>query len=208
MSEYLLLAAVVFAVNLMPAFGPPTWSVLVFFALTYDLHAVALVPLAAACAASARLILAGAARRLRSRFSEARRRNLDAAEEALTGHPLKALGGLALFALSPVPSAQLFVAAGLLTVRLVPITLVFFAGRLVSYSLYVGAASLARDDLGDIFSGVIASPVGVAVQIVLLAGLVALLKADWTKVGSAPRPWRRHDKNPRTTSPSSSAAAR
>ncbi|MCW2691467.1 MAG: hypothetical protein JWM67_71, partial [Mycobacterium sp.] len=30
---YLVLLAVVFGVNLLPAFGPPTWAVLVFFRL-------------------------------------------------------------------------------------------------------------------------------------------------------------------------------
>jgi hypothetical protein len=34
--------AVVFAVNLLPAFGPPTWAVLVFFSLDFALPAVPL----------------------------------------------------------------------------------------------------------------------------------------------------------------------
>lgn len=33
MLAYLALAGVVFGVNLMPAFAPPTWSLLVFFRL-------------------------------------------------------------------------------------------------------------------------------------------------------------------------------
>jgi hypothetical protein len=33
MLPYLALAGVVFGVNLLPAFGPPTWSLLVFFRL-------------------------------------------------------------------------------------------------------------------------------------------------------------------------------
>jgi hypothetical protein len=32
----------VFAVNLLPAFGPPTWSLLVFFSLDFDLPAAPL----------------------------------------------------------------------------------------------------------------------------------------------------------------------
>ena len=43
MTQYLVVAAVVFAVNLLPAFGPPTWAVLVFFRLHSDVNAVALV---------------------------------------------------------------------------------------------------------------------------------------------------------------------
>ncbi len=57
--------AVIFAVNLLPAFGPPTWAVLVFFSLDFDLPAVPLVLGGALAAAAGRLVLANGARRLR-----------------------------------------------------------------------------------------------------------------------------------------------
>jgi len=98
------------------------------------------VLLGALAAASGRFVLASTTRHFRGRFSAERRANLQAAEELLVGSRAKAAAGLGLFALSPVPSAQLFVAAGLLTVPLVPLTAAFFVGRLVSYSLYVAAA--------------------------------------------------------------------
>jgi len=80
--------------------------------LTSDLPAVPLVRLGAVAAAAGRLVLASVVRRFRTRFSERRRNNLEAAEQLLVGSRRKALAGLGLFALSPVPSAQLFVAAG------------------------------------------------------------------------------------------------
>lgn len=172
----------IFAVNLLPAFGPPTWSVLVFFTLNFDLAPVAIIPAGAIAAASGRLILATATRRLRGRFSPKRLDNLAAAEEALTANRSRAVAGLGLFALSPVPSAQLFIAAGLLEVRLLPLTAAFFAGRLVSYSLYVGAASAASNNLGEIARDSLTSPLGVALQILMLAGLVTLVRVDWRRV--------------------------
>jgi membrane protein YqaA with SNARE-associated domain len=172
----------VFAVNLLPAFGPPTWAVLVFFSVSYDLPPVPLVVGGALAAASGRLVLAWGAGRCRGRFSPERLESLAAAREILAGDRRRAAGGLALFALSPVPSAQLFVAAGLLAVPLLPLTAAFFAGRLVSYSLYVGGATLAADRLGDTFTGVFTSPAGLALQVAMLAGLVALLRVDWRAV--------------------------
>ena len=136
-SDWLLVLGCIFAVNLLPAFGPPTWAVLVFFNLNYDLPAVPLILFGALAAAGGRLVLALTARHFRERFSPERRKQLAAAEQLLVGSRGKAAVGLGLFALSPVPSAQLFVAAGLLTVPLVPLTVAFFAGRLVSYSIYV-----------------------------------------------------------------------
>jgi membrane protein implicated in regulation of membrane protease activity len=182
MTGYLLAALCIFGVNLLPAFGPPTWAVLVFFRLNSDLAAVPLVLLGALAAAAGRLALATASRRFRGRFSPKRLESLEAAEEVLAGSRGKALAGLGLFAPSPVPSAQLFVAAGLLRVPLVPLTAAFFAGRLVSYSLYVGAASAARESLGSVMTDAFASPFGVAMQLVMLLLLVLLVRVDWARV--------------------------
>ena len=166
----------ILAVNLLPAFGPPTWAVLVFFSVTWSLPVVPLVVGGALAAASGRFLLASASGRLRHRFSPARLESRGAARAALTGDRRRAAGGLALFALSPVPSAQLFVAAGLLAVPLVPLTAAFFAGRLVSYAAYVSGASRAADELGETFTGVFTSPAGMAAQLAMLAGLVVLLR--------------------------------
>jgi uncharacterized membrane protein YdjX (TVP38/TMEM64 family) len=148
---------------------------------------VPLVLLGALAAAGGRLVLASVTRRFRGRFSEERRESLAAAEEVLVGSRTKAAAGLGLFALSPVPSAQLFVAAGLLTVPLVPLTAAFFAGRLVSYSLYVGAASAAKDSFGSVLGNAFGSPLGIALQVAMVAGLVLLLRVDWAARLTHPR---------------------
>jgi uncharacterized membrane protein YdjX (TVP38/TMEM64 family) len=184
LGDLVLALACVFGVNLLPTFGPPTWGVLVFFKLDRELAAVPLVIGGALAAAAGRFTLASVTARCRGGLSERRLDNLSAAREVLTGDRRKALGGLTLFALSPVPSAQLFVAAGLMAVPLVPLTLAFFAGRLVSYSIYVGGAALAQDSLGDAFADALTSPVGIGLQIVMLAALGGLLKVDWAAIAA------------------------
>jgi len=146
-----------------------------------DLWPGVLVPIGALAAASGRFVLATVTRRMRSRFGTERLDDLDAVEEALTRNPARARGGLALFALSPVPSAQLFVGAGLLTVPLLPLTAAFFCGRVVSYAIYVGAAAATSQGLGTIVKDSFSSPVGVAVQLGMLGLLVLLLRVDWSK---------------------------
>lgn len=182
LAELLLLAGLVYANNLLPAFGPPTWALLVFFALRDDLPLAGIVAVGAVAAASGRLTLAVVSRRLRDRFSPARRADLDALAGELEAGRARAVAGLALFALSPIPSAQLFVAAGLAGLRLVPLTLAFFAGRLVSYTIYATAATQARDQLSDVLSGGVASPWLIGLQVLLLAGLVALVRVPWARV--------------------------
>lgn len=180
--EYLILFAIVFGVNLMPAFGPPTWSIIVLYGFNSDLPAPAIVVVGALAAASGRFLLANGFRLLARHVSDKTKANLQAAREALERRKRSALFGLGLFALSPLPSAQLFEAAGLTGVRLLPFTLAFFAGRLVSYSIYAGSAKAVEGlTLGDTFKDAISSPWGIAVQVAMLAALVALARVDWAK---------------------------
>lgn len=188
-SEYLLLFAVVFAINLLPAFGPPTWSVVVFFGLTSELPLPGLVLTAALASSSGRYVLAHGFRLWAGRVSEETRKSLAAARAAFERRKYHGLLALAFFAVSPLPSAQQFAAAGLAGVRILPFTLAFFCGRLVSYSFYAGGAQLADryTSIGDLFRESLTSPWGVAIQLVLLAGLVAMVKVDWAAIfGPAP----------------------
>lgn len=113
---YLALVGVVFGANLLPAFGPPTWSLLVFFRLQSHIPAMPLVLIGALSAASGRMVLALASGRLRDHLPAGRIEHLQAARAALAGGRKRALAGLGLFALSPLPSSQLFIAAGLVAV--------------------------------------------------------------------------------------------
>lgn len=185
MSEYAVALAVIFALNLLPAFGPPTWSVMVLFTLNFDLSPVILVPLGASAAAAGRYVLASASRRYRRRLSPERRESLDAARRLISGSRGRAAAGIGLFAISPLPSAQLFVAAGLMAVPLLPLTAAFFAGRLVSYSIYVAAATAAEESLGRVFHDSLTSPLGLALQVAMLAMLVVLLRIDWTRLAES-----------------------
>lgn len=182
MLELLTLFAIVLGVNLLPAFGPPTWAILVLYVLNTELHPALLIPVAALAAASGRLLLALAFHLLGHKLPSKYRRNLDAARRALEKNRRNAILALGLFALSPVPSAQLFEAAGLAGVRLLPFTIAFFLGRTVSYSIYVfTAAGLKSISLGDTFREALTSPWGIALQVVMLIGLVLFARIDWAK---------------------------
>jgi hypothetical protein len=174
LAQFAVAIGVVFAVNLLPAFGPPTWAILVFFSLDFDLPAVPLVLGGALAAASGRFLLATATRRLRPRLSAERLSHIDRAQDAVGANRLRAAAGLGLFAISPLPSGQLFVAAGLMTVPLLPLTVAFFAGRLVSYSIYVAVATVAERNLGSLVLDALTSPLGMAIQIAMLVGLALL----------------------------------
>ena len=116
------------------------------------------------------------------RFPARLRQNLDAAGELVERRPANRLIGLALFVFAPVPSAQLLEAAGLIGVPLWPCALAFFVGRLGYYTLYAFTArQLSASSYLDDFHDRLTSPLGIAVQLVVIVGLILLMRVDWTR---------------------------
>lgn len=180
MTSLLILFLIVLGINLLPAFGPPTWSIILFYGLNSSLPAPLIVAVSALAAATGRLLLAYGFRYLRAYLPEKWKRNLVAAGELLECRKRGLWVGLGLFALSPLPSAQLFEAAGLAGVRLLGFTAAFFLGRLVSYSFYAASAKgLRGTSLGEAFTGALTSPWGIALQIVMIVLLAVLARVDW-----------------------------
>lgn len=182
MGQVALLFLIVFAIHLAPAFTPPTWPVIALYALNTNLPMPLLVVVAAIAAAFGRYVLARASRLFEHRFPVRLRANLDAAGELVERRPANRWIGIALFVFTPVPSAQLFEAAGLIGVPLWPCTLAFLVGRLGYYTLYAFTArQLSASSLLDDFRGQLTSPLGIAVQLLVIAGLILLMRVDWTQ---------------------------
>lgn len=182
MVNYLILFAIVLGVNLMPAFGPPTWSVIVMYSIDTKMSVLALVLVAASAAATGRFLLAHAFRLLARHVSEKTKRNVAAARAAFERKKRNSMIALGLFALSPVPSAPLFEAAGLARVPLLGFTAAFFVGRTVSYSIYLlTSKSIESTNVGEAFRQAITSPFGIAMQVAMIVLLVAFTRIDWAR---------------------------
>lgn len=183
MEIYLGAILAIIAMNALPAFAPPTWMALVFFLLHYDLNPVALVVLGVVSATAGRGILAWYFRRFAHLVPTKFSKNMEYAGHYLTRETGKRYAILALFLVSPVSSAQLFEAAGMMkTVSLKPLLVAFAAGRTVSYSTYVtGAAAIAATNFGELLIHELRSPWAIGVQVAMIAGLIALGNIDWQK---------------------------
>ncbi|MBW8295698.1 hypothetical protein [Sphingopyxis sp.] len=180
MSDYVILFAIVLAVNLLPAFGPPTWSIIVLYGFNSDLSVPGIVLVGALAAASGRYLLAQTFRYFGKYLPRRTRRNLAAAGKALEQRRRNTVLALGLFALSPLPSAQLFEAAGLAGVRLLGFTAAFFIGRTISYAIYAGTANSVREtSIGESFRSALTSLIGLSTQFVMIMMLVALIRIDW-----------------------------
>ena len=182
---YLTIFALVVALNLLPAFGPPTWALLVFASIHWHVAPAALVVEGVVAAGLGRWALATAIRKLRRYFPQRYLDNLQFAEERLSAKKTRLRVLFGLFVLSPLPSAQLFCAAGLLELPLAPLVGAFMLGRVVTYSLYIATATTVQRQLGGVFDSFFANPWSIALQLVLLAGLAALPLISWRQRGAS-----------------------
>ena len=146
--ELILYAVIIFTLNVIPAFAPPTWLALSWIGLAHPLYNPFGVALLGAVAATAgRVVLAKLSRTIiRQRFmSEASRANIGVIKDAIEGHRALTAGTFLFFAFSPFASNFLFIAYGLTSSPIRLVAMPFFIGRFLSYSFFVfAAAELSR----------------------------------------------------------------
>ena len=113
MTSLLTLFVLVFLLNVLPAFAPPTWMLLSFFGLRFpDANPWWVALVAASAATSGRTVLAYFAQRISDSrwFPESMRANLGSVAEAIERRRAASSVAILLFAFSPLPSNALFLA--------------------------------------------------------------------------------------------------
>jgi membrane protein YqaA with SNARE-associated domain len=176
------LAAVVFLCNLMPIMAPPTWSVLVYFVILHNLHVAPVVIVGALAAGFGRLLLAYTTGKVGRFLPQKISDNLLAAGKVFEGQSSKRWGTIVLFVISPLPSAQLFEAAGIMKMNLLRLTFAFFSGRIITYTIYsTGAHTVESTKIGTLFKNAFTSPYAWALQLASLLIIYLLAKIDWKK---------------------------
>jgi membrane protein YqaA with SNARE-associated domain len=176
-----ILFLIIFAIHLAPAFTPPTFPVIILYILQGRAPLWLVVIVAAAGAASGRLVLAMLFRTFGHRLPARLRGNLTAAHAAIDQrkHRRWIIPGLFLLGSS---SAPLFEAAGLTGLRMAPLTAIYFIGRLPRYWLYaVGAKQFARTDFWADFRETLTSPGAIALELAMIVLIVLLIRTDWSR---------------------------
>lgn len=192
----LVIFLVVFALNVMPVFAPPTWTVLSFIAIRYNSNIVLLAVVGAVAATLGRLVLAKLSNVIvRQKFlSDDTRKNIDAVKERLEGKKKLTFSILLFYAFSPFPSNHVFIAYGLTALKLRIIAIPFLLGRLVSYAFWAFTASSVAELLNyeSTTSKSFFSYYFVASQLFGLLTIYVFTKIDWRRVFTEKRlRWRR-----------------
>jgi len=159
-----------FLTNIIPLFMPPSWLLLAYFRVHYQLPVWLLAPGGALCSTAGRCVLAIGARHFGTRvLPEKERRNVTALGEFIR-HKKVSFVGVLLYAFGPISSSYLFIAAA------------FFIGRLVSYSVLVAGAGALGDQLLRLFQKQFGGWVAYASAAIAVLFMIALVKIDWRRV--------------------------
>jgi membrane protein DedA with SNARE-associated domain len=196
-ATWVLVWAVAVVLNAVPFFMPPTWSLLAYFHIQQNLPVWPLALTGAAAAVTGRAILALTSRRFGMRFlPKKRQESVETLTTFLRERKGLSLSMLGMFAIGPIPTNHLFIAAGLARIPLLPVLTVFGVTRFASYVLWVKAADTAARSLSEILTPSIGSAGAVAAQVAGFIVLILLLRIDWARL------LKRWDKTPPTAAES------
>jgi membrane protein YqaA with SNARE-associated domain len=185
------LAAVLFfvilALNVLPAFAPPTWTTMSFVGLAApNVNFLLIAGVAATAATSGRIVLALLSDALiRRRFlSDRARHNVDAIRLGIENRPMVTFGTLLGYSCSPLPSNYLFIAYGLTALPLSFLALPFLIGRFVSYAFWLWAGFAVGDalDWGLLESTPYFVGYYIMSQLLLVPAIYGFTRLDWRGV--------------------------
>ncbi len=176
-----LALALIFVINLVPAFMPSSWMVMALFYIQFDVPLLPLTLLGALVSGFGRLVLARASTIVKRRWMAGKRADLEQLGAFLEERQRYTGLAVFLYALTPLPTNNLFVAAGMVEVNMVWVLAGFWSARMLADTFWVWTADLAIDGIGDLFTGAVGSWTAVLLQAAGLAAIVLLYVLPWAR---------------------------
>lgn len=173
--------ALVGGMNVVPAFMPPTWSVLAVFRIHEHLPLLPLTIGGAGASMLGRVALARLSQRAGQHLPEKDRDNAMALANALRKHPRWQDAAVFAYCLGPFPSNSLFIAAGIGRLPLQRVALVYFLSRSLGDTFWVWTASKISYSLGDAFGRALTSPRSIATQVASVGLVMLVCRLPWAK---------------------------
>ena len=184
MTSLFALFVLVFLLNILPAFAPPTWMLLSFFGLRFpDASPWWVAWVAASAATSGRTVLAYFAQRISASrwFPASARANLDSVARTIERRRATSSVAILLFAFTPLPSNALFMTFGLSRAPLPLLAAPFFAGRFATYALAFTGGAILADRFDIEISGGASALYFVASQLASVTLVYLFAKIDWRR---------------------------
>lgn len=182
MIPYIILSAVIFGINTIPALMPPTWALLVFFHFHYNLSFIPTIVLGAFSATAGRILLAYLSRTfLRPHLSKKVKDNYKYLGKFINSHKHLTVPIIILYAFLPIPSNQIYIAAGLAEANIWLIASSFLIGRLISYTFWVGAAHALYGGIEDVFTKYYSNSNFYIAEVAGILVLIVISMIPWKK---------------------------
>lgn len=178
--EWLLIGLSAVLLNVIPAFMPPTWTVLAWAHFQHSAEVIPLALVGAAGAVTGRALLALAGRLLGTRIIPQRwRRNITILADTLRSRTSWGVSTLALTGLGAIPTNQVFLAAGIAQAPIRALLLVFGVSRFVGYIFWITVADTAVSSIGDALRPRLGSGAAIAGQVIAFILLIVVMQIDW-----------------------------
>lgn len=179
MGPYLGVFFAALAVDTVPVFSPPVWTLILLGVVYWKIDPWLGSVAGALGSTVGRWLLSLYIPRLTGRFFNARENeNIAFLGKKLGGRPRSAFGFVLLYSLTPLSTTALFTAVGVAKVDVRPILPAFFIGKTIGDAVCVLAGRRAVRSAADLLKGE-ASPQGLAGTALALLVLGALLFIDW-----------------------------
>lgn len=157
----------------------PSWVVVAYLVVQFDLGLIPAIVVGAAGTMMGRVVLVAVSRvaghRMLGSWSRGNLEYLHGKLEGAAGNT----GIGVLLAASPPPAGVLFILAGLMRVQLWLVAVAVFVGRTIGYTISVGGTSLAAEPLANQLRSVV-GPWSVALAVAIVAAVLVLaLRIDY-----------------------------
>jgi len=187
MDSLIVVIAVIYVLNTLPAFAPPTWMVTSVLGFNHPQFNPLVLALVAALAATfGRITLAVLSQFIiRNKLLNTRtKENIEVLKNALQLRKNQTVGAMLLYSFTPLPSNYLFIVYGLTTLPIRLIAAPFFIGRVVSYAgwIYLGQKAYQNLDIDESLVDGYLSVYFILTQIGFLLLIYLFTKVDWHAV--------------------------
>ena len=177
---FLCALVLVFLINLSPGFMPSTWMVLAFFYIKFDLPLIPLALSGAIVSGFGRLWLAKGSGWVTRTFFKRKEDELRTLGGYLDSRNGLVGGFVFAYSLLPLPTNNLFLAAGMTRINLLWVLAGFWAARLPADLFWIWTTNATFSNLQDVF-GKSANLWAIGLQAGALLSVVLLYFLPWGK---------------------------
>lgn len=173
---------VVFLVNIIPAFAPPTWIVLAYFYITNPQNLLLLILIGVTASTAGRYALAKFSGKFFMKFaSPEKKKEIELIRNKLQKRKKAKFLFSFLFAIGPLPTNAFFIAVGSTKTKLKEVMWGFFFGRLLSYLFLVYTSEKVFTAFEETLMGE-AKIFTLVLEIIGVLLILAFFLVDWKKI--------------------------